>query len=300
MRNGVIQRGIIMRKWGDRYDAKRVRDIDGMHFYMAYLMPKRCDAEVYINEKIDITELLKYIKEKNASGERKVTLFHCMIAAVARTIKMRPLLNRYISGKHYYMRDEISMGFTIKKQFEDHAEETLMIYRPKDNESLVDITDNLTPKVKEAKKEKDNGQSVDDILNIVKKLPKPIMHIFMFIMRAMDNLGLMPKAFSSVDTNYCSVLLSNLGSIKCDAVYHHLNNFGTNGIVITIGEMHKEVMLNEENKLVVRDVVNIGATLDERIADGFYFARSLKLIKHLFKNPELLDKTLEEEIDFEF
>lgn len=289
-----------MRKWGDRYDAKRVRDIDGMHFYMSYLMPKRCDAEVYINEKIDITELLKYIKEKNTSGERKVTLFHCMIAAVARTIKMRPLLNRYISGKHYYMRDEISMGFTIKKQFEDHAEETLMIYRPKGNESLVDITDNLTPKVKEAKKEKDNGQSVDDILNIVKKLPKPIMHIFMFIMRVMDNLGLMPKAFSSVDTNYCSVLLSNLGSIKCDAVYHHLNNFGTNGIVITIGEMHKEVMLNEENKLVVRDVVNIGATLDERIADGFYFARSLKLIKHLFKNPELLDKTLEEEIDFEF
>jgi hypothetical protein len=46
--------------------------------------------------------------------------------------------------------------------------------------------------------------------------------------------------------------------------------------------------------------VNIGVTLDERIADGFYFARSLKLIKHLFKNPQLLDKTLGEEIDFEF
>ena len=42
-----------MKKWGDRYDAYRVRDIDGMHFYMAYLMPKRTDAEVYINEKID-------------------------------------------------------------------------------------------------------------------------------------------------------------------------------------------------------------------------------------------------------
>lgn len=289
-----------MRKFGDRYDAKRVRDIDGVHHYMAYLMPKRCDAEVYINQQIDITELLKYINEKNASGERKVTLFHCFIAAVARTIKMRPLLNRYISGKHFYDRNEISMGFTIKKKFTDHAEETLMIYRPKDEENLTAITDRLSPKVKEAKKEKDNGQSVDDILNIVKKLPKPVMHIFMALMRFMDNYGLMPKAFSSVDTNYCTVLLSNLGSIKCDAVYHHLNNFGTNGIVITIGEMHKEVMLDENNNPVIRDVVNIGATLDERIADGFYFARSLKLIKHLFKNPYLLDKTLGEEIDFEF
>lgn len=289
-----------MRKFGDRYDAYRIRDIDGMHFYMAYLMPKRTEAEVYINEKIDVTELLSYIKEKNLSGERKVTLFHCMIAAVARTIKMRPLLNRYISGKRYYMRHEISMGFTIKKKFEDHSEETLMIYRPKDEENLCAITDRLSPKVNEAKKEKNNGQSVDDILNIVKKLPKPIMSLFMAFLNFVDVHGLMPKSFSSVDTNYCTVLLSNLGSIKCDAVYHHLNNMGTNGIVITIGEIHKELMVDENGESAIRDVVNIGVTLDERIADGFYFARSLKLIKHLFKNPELLDKQLKEEIEFEF
>lgn len=288
-----------MRKWGDRYDAYRIRNIDGLHFYMAYLMPKRTEAEVYINEKIDVTELLKYIEKKNATGERKVTVFHCVIAAVIRTIMMRPLLNRYISGKRYYMRNEISLGFTVKRQFEDHAEETLMIYRPKDEENLEAITDRISPKVKSIRKEK-KGQSVDDILNIVKKLPKPIMNLFMFFMRTVDVLGLMPKSFSSVDTNYCTVLLSNLGSIKCDAVYHHLNNMGTNGIVITIGEIHKEVMVDENGEQVVRDVVSLGVTLDERIADGFYFARSLKLVKHLFKNPELLDKTFKEEISFEF
>ncbi len=295
----LIKRSDRVRKWGDRYDAYRIRDIDGMHFYMAYLMPKRTEAEVYINEKIDVTELLSYIKEKNQSGERKVTLFHCIIAAVARTIKMRPLLNRYISGKRYYMRHEISMGFTIKKRFSDHSEETLMIYRPKDSENLCDITDRISPKVTEAKRE-DKGQSVDDILNIVKKLPKPVMTLFMAFMNFVDRHGWMPKSFSSVDTNYCTVLLSNLGSIKCDAVYHHLNNMGTNGIVITIGEIHKEMMIDENGNQKTRDVINLGVTLDERIADGFYFARSLKLIKHLFKNPELLDKTLGEEIDFEF
>ena len=288
-----------MRKWGDRYDGYRIRDIDGVHFYMAYLMPKRTQAEVYINEKIDVTELLRYIKEKNASGERKVTIFHCVIAAIARTVKMRPLLNRYISGKHYYMRKDISMGFTIKKKFSDHAEESLIIYRPKDDENLTAITDRLSPKIKEVKSE-EKGQSVDDILNIVKKLPKPVMYLFMAFMKFADSHGLMPKSFSSVDTNYCSVLLSNLGSIKCDAVYHHLNDFGTNGIVITIGEAHKETVFNENGEPEIRDMMSIGVTLDERIADGFYFARSLKLIKHLFKNPQLLDKSLGEEIDFEF
>lgn len=288
-----------MKKWGDRYDAYRIRDIDGLHFYMAYLMPKRTEAEVYINEKIDVTELLSYIKEKNLSGERKVTLFHCIIAAVARTVKMRPLLNRYISGKRYYMRHEISMGFTVKKKFSDHAEETLMIYKPKDSENLCAITDRLSPKVSEAKKENKDRQ-VDNLLNIVKRLPKPVMSLFMALIKFLDGHGWMPKSFSSVDTNYCTVLLSNLGSIKCDAVYHHLNNMGTNGIVITIGEIHKEAIPDENGEMVVRDIVNLGVTLDERIADGFYFARSLKLIKYLFKNPHLLDKTLGEEIDFEF
>ena len=288
-----------MKKWGDRNDAYRVRDIDGMHFYMAYLMPKRTDAEVYINEAIDVTELLRYVKEKNESGERKVTVFHCVIAAMARTLRMRPLLNRYISGKRYYMRHDISMGFVIKKRFADHAEESLVIYRPKDEENLCAITDKLSPQIKEAKKE-DKGQNVDDLLNIIKKLPKPIMTLFMAFMNFMDVHGLMPKVFSSVDTNYCTVLLSNLGSIKCDAVYHHLNNFGTNGIVITIGEIYKEPVFNENGEVESRDMMNIGVTLDERIADGFYFARSLKLIKHLFKNPQLLDKKLGEEIEFEF
>ncbi len=288
-----------MKRFGDRHDAYRVRDIDGMHFYMAYLMPKRTEAEVYINEKVDVTELLKYIEEKNMSGERKVTLFHCIIAAVARTIKMRPLLNRYVSGKRYYMRHEISMGFVVKKKFTDHSEETLMIYKPKDEENLCAITDLLTPKVVEARKEKD-GQSVDDILNFVKKFPKFIMNMVMALIRFLDNHGLMPRFITDVDTDYCTVLLSNLGSIKCDAVYHHLNNVGTNSIVITIGELHKELVVDKNGESSVRDIVTLGVTLDERIADGFYFARSLKLIKHLFKNPDLLDKPIGEEIEFEF
>ena len=169
----------------------------------------------------------------------------------------------------------------------------------KATENVCAICDRLSPKVSEAKRE-DKGQGVDDILNIVKKLPKPLMTLFMAFINFADVHGWMPKTFSSVDTNYCTVLLSNLGSIKCDAVYHHLNNMGTNGIVITIGEIHKEVVLDENANPAVRDVVSIGVTLDERIADGFYFARSLKLIKHLFKNPQLLDKTLGEEIEFEF
>ena len=34
--------------------------------------------------------------------------------------------------------------------------------------------------------------------------------------------------------------------------------------------------------------MNIGVTLDERIADGFYFAKSIQLADYIARNPKIL------------
>jgi hypothetical protein len=70
--------------------------------------------------------------------------------------------------------------------------------------------------------------------------------------------------------------------------------------MITIGTLHKEELLMEDGSRELRDVIDISATLDERIADGFYFARSLKLVRHIFAHPELLDQPLNIPSGFEF
>lgn len=98
----------------------------------------------------------------------------------------------------------------------------------------------------------------------------------------------------------CCILTSNLGSIQCPAVHHHLSNYGTNSSMITIGALHKEEVLMPDGTKEIRDVVDIGATLDERIADGVYFAKSLKLIKHIFAHPEMLEKPIGENSGFEY
>ena len=92
---------------------------------------------------------------------------------------------------------------------------------------------------------------------------------------------------------------TNLGSIRCPSVYHHLNNYGTNSIMIAIGTMHKAEKIAADGTRQVRDVVELGITLDERVADGFYFGRSLKIVQHLMSHPELLDRPLKEAIDLD-
>ena len=63
-----------------------------------------------------------------------------------------------------------------------------------------------------------------------------------------------------------------------------------------IGTIRKDEKIAEDDRREVRDVVDIGFTLDERIADGFYFARSLKIVQHLLAHPELLELPLNQEV----
>jgi len=76
------------------------------------------------------------------------------------------------------------------------------------------------------------------------------------------------------------------------ASYHHLANWGTNSFFVVIGEKKPMPFVTEDGKVEVRQGMEIGMTIDERIADGFYFAKSIKLFKTIIENPELLDKEI--------
>jgi hypothetical protein len=284
------------RRWGDRVDGRWIRELDGLHFVMPHLMNKRTDAEVFVNMEFDVTEALAYIAKKNEGEEEyRATLFHCILMAVAKTVYLRPDLNRFIAGRRYYQKNEITLGFVAKKRFADHSEESLMVIPAPMDWTLTEVTRRVVGKVHTARTSDNKG--VNGAMDMLRILPRPLMMFFMWIIRTLDFFGKVPAALREDDPNFASVFLTNLGSIKCPCVYHHLNNYGTNSIMVAVGTIRKAEKIAEDGTRQVRDVVDIGVTLDERIADGFYFAKSLKIVQHLLSNPELLDRPLEEEID---
>ena len=54
-----------------------------------------------------------------------------------------------------------------------------------------------------------------------------------------------------------------------------------------------------DGKEQVRDICEFGVNLDERIADGVYFAKSVNLLKYILSNPKLLDKPANTKIEIE-
>lgn len=286
------------RKFGDRRDGRRIRDIDGLHSIMMHLMPKRTESEVYLEQTVDVTELLEYLETVNARHpEYKTTVFHCVVTAIGRVGRMRPYLNRFICGRKLYERDELTLSFVAKRKFQDHAEESLMVLKVQDDTCLNSVTRKIVGDVTELRQHT-GSNDFDKLIDTIGHLPSPILHVFIGLLQWLSATGHLPDFLTDGDTNHTSVLLSNLGSIRCESCYHHLNNYGTNSIMITVGVIHKEPREMPDGSIAMRDVMNLGFTADERIADGFYFAKSLKLLDYLLTNPELLEKEMKEELDY--
>jgi hypothetical protein len=159
------------------------------------------------------------------------------------------------------------------------------------------ISDLILGRVKKVRKEKSND--LDKMMEFVGSLPRPVLEVFFATLRRLEYHGVMPKTLSNGDPNYSTVMLSNLGSIGSDSCYHHLSNYGTCSIMITIGKMHKEQKLMEDGKWSERDVINCTFTLDERLADGFYFAKSLRIMKYLLEHPKSMEEPIKEKVPVE-
>lgn len=284
------------KRLGDRSDAYWIRDVDGLHAIMPHIMDKRTDAEVFIHYEFDVTELMKFLDERNATetGDR-TKFFHCVIMAVARLIQLRPDLNIYVSGRRMYMRHRISMAFVARRDFQDGSRESLIITEVDDDWTLRKVTEEITGSVRGVRGSDSYG--VDRTLDSLSRMPRPLLMVAARIVKFLDFFGRAPRSLTKGDPNFCTALLSNLGSIGCPSIYHHLNNYGTNSIVATIGTIRSADVIRGDGSREVRRVVDVGITLDERIADGLYFARSLDVLQRILSKPELLDIPMGEKIE---
>ena len=262
-----------------RRDAYKVKDIHGVQNILIDFKPNRCDSAVYMNRKIDMTNFVKFMKKKKKEIDG-LTYYHGIVDVMAKAIYSRPYMNRFIAGRTMYMHKDVSLAQTIKVEFEDNSVEMLMVLKIDPEDTLLDISRKTKEKVdiiRQKKLEsKGNANGAADTLG---KLPKILRVPIVGFMKYLDSHGMLPKSITDDNLYYSSAILSNIGTFKVGAIYHNLTNFGTASSLITFGE------IVEENG---KGYMEMGATIDERIADGFYFCKALKLIEYIFDTPELM------------
>lgn len=289
------------KKWGDRRDGKKI-EVPAMAKLMTYLK-NREEAYVYINRKFDVTDLVKYMKKKKEKNP-DLTYFHAFSMAVAKTIYNRPKLNTFIMNHKFYQRNDVILTFVAKVSFEDNSKEIMALIKVDPDDNIFDLSNKIKEKINKFRNEKEQT-STDDSLDVLGKIPNWLLKVFVApFFKWLDRHDMLPKSLNNEFLYNSSVILSNLGSIKCGAIHHNLTNFGTNSIILTIGDIHKEQVVMPNGKVEIRDIVEFGINLDERIGDGVYFSKSVNLLDYILRNPETLeDKAndiIKEKKDFEY
>lgn len=280
------------RRIGDRSDGTQIRDIDAMHYVMPLMYPNRCDNEAYMKVSVDITKTEDYIKKYNEEHpDNRIAIFDIIIAAMLKTLRLRPQMNRFIANQTMYQRNCITAAFTVKKEFRDDGDETLARIVAEDTDNLESISFKVREQIAKCKVEDDEST---DAMNFIKRLPAK--HVIGAVARYLDRHGWMPKSVIATDPYQCSVVLTNLGSLGMDIGYHHLMNWGTNSIFVIVGTKKFKPFYDKDGNVTMKRVIDLAVTLDERISDGFYYGRSLRLVQKLIENPELLEGVLSKEI----
>lgn len=282
------------KRFRDRKDGRMVR-ISGFDKFLYLLKPRRSEAEVYISKKIDVSDLVKYMENKKKDNE-EITYFHLFSTAVAKLVYNKPYLNRFIMGSNKYERNEVTLSFVAKTKFEDDAKELLKVIKIEDDDNVDTISKKIFGSVRKIRS--NEISHTDDFVNSLGKLPGMVMSIIVWFVKKLDRFDLLPKSLTENSIYHSSVLISNLGSIHCDGIYHNLTNFGTNSILLTIGEIKEEACVID-GKIDKRYICDFGITLDERIADGVYFAKSLNLLEYILNNPSMLEDRASDKISID-
>lgn len=271
-----------------RNDAVKVYEVPAYKQMFPYVMPKRCDSLVYQNMVLDLTNAVAFIRQNKRPDGSNYRIFEIFIAAMMRTVVLRPQLNRFVANYQYWQRDDLSVNFFVKEDYTDDAPEHSMpvYFKP---EMTLDEMSKIIDEAIIAQRKPANETVTDRAILFFLQFPRVFIRMIASFVCMLDRHGKAPKALSDADGLHTTMFISNMGSIGLGggSPHHHLFEWGTTSLFITMGVL-KRIRKTVGDTKTYTDTMEVGFTVDERITDGFYFTKSIKLFQDLLNDPALL------------
>ena len=253
-----------------RADGYRVKTNDAMYELVPYIMPYRYDASNCVKVDIDLSLIQDYVRECRKKG---ISMSHMsiIIAGALRLVSQNPFLNRFCMNRKIYSRNHFCVSF-VTLQPGKTTDTVTKIYFNLDDDIFT-----VNKKVQEAIERAQQPaaeNALDKLMASLLRIPF-LAGAAVGVLKFIDKYFTLPFSIIDASPFHTSLFITNLASIRTNAIYHHLYEFGTTGIFIAMGQPVKKLVKNgelvEEHK-----VMELGIVTDERIANGHYFGRCFK------------------------
>ena len=273
--------------FGRRPDGRRVNGIDPVMKITPYVMPMRCDAQVFLKHRADMEILSHYIRYQKREHNESFSYMQILVAAYVRAICTNPEVNRFIMNKQLFARNNCSVAFTILKDPSDADKGEAVVKIKFDlTDTIYDVRDRMAAGVAANRGDQPPG-FVDKLLGFLFAVPG-LATVIVSLVRLLDRYGLAPGVLMEELPFYVGMYITNTASIGLHDVNHHLYNWGDVGLFFGMGVTEK-VAVVENGETRMKRYLPIGITADERVCSGAHYARFFSDMKRYLKHPELLE-----------
>lgn len=275
-----------------RKDGYRVKNLSMIYSLIPYIMEKRYDSLNAITVRVPYEPMQKYVRAKHKEG-RDISHLSLMTAAFVRTVSQHKFLNRFVMNKKIYARDGIWVGMVILRPGDTESTMTKLRFEPTD--TIFDVHRKMNKMIE------DNRKAVGS--NATDKLMKTLLSIpglatfGVGLIKFADKHGMLPRSIINASPFHVTMTISNLASIRTNHIHHHVYEFGTTGMLLTMGNT-QDIPKEKNGEIVLERQMPLGLVMDERLGGGHDFALAFADLRRYLKNPELLEvppETVDEE-----
>ena len=273
--------------FGRRSDGTLVKGGDPMLRITSAIMKYRYDAMVNYLMEIDCEGMDKFIVKERENGI-SFTYMDIVMAAIVRMFAERPELNRFTMNTRIYDRKGISICLTVKKSLRENSDETTVKLEFDGTENIYQVKEKIDQNIS-MNKGSDKTNDTDKTAKLLMGLPPFLLKFAVKFLMFLDRHGMVPKSLLKLSPFHASCFLTNMKSISTEYVYHHLYDFGTVGMFAGLGkEVVRPVADSDGKGMHNAKILQIGMTIDERVCDGLYYARSIKRAKKYIMDVDAL------------
>jgi len=279
--------------FGLRNDGVNVsKQIDPMVLFTPLIMPTRCESMNDVTYPAEYEPMAAYIR-KHKDSPHNMSFMTIIAAAYVRTLHYHPALNYFVMGNRIYRHKDITISLVVLKEGGDGSpQEALakMTFNPED--TIFQVAETMDREVALAKKAGEKNGTADFAGTLLRIPILPTLVVW--AARIMDRLGILPRFINRISPFHCSFFITNMMSIGLPSIYHHLYNFGTCSVFMSVGKPERQ-LTSVGGNVARKLMLPMGIVTDERICGGADYALGVHRFLNYLKNPELLELTIEEE-----
>ena len=274
--------------FGRRPDGRRIKTTDVIMRATPYIMPQRCDAQVFLKHRTDMEILSKYIRRRHKEDGEKFTYMQIIIAAYVRAVSSNPNVNRFIMNKQLFARNNCSVAFTMLKNPADADEgETVTKIKFDLTDTVYDVRDRINAAIEKARGEDSTPGFSEKALNALFSIPG-LLTLTVGLVHFLDKYGIAPRVFMDELPFYVGMFITNTASIGLHDVNHHIYNWGNVSAFLGMG-LPEKIAEVENGETRMKRYLPIGITVDERVCSGAHYARFFADMRRYLEHPELLE-----------